>query len=45
MGCGSFCYSIAWTDNFPLIIVLRFVSDIMMGAFEVLAAGLDELCT
>ena len=37
MGCGSFCYSIAWTDNFPLIIVLRFVSDIMMGAFEVLA--------
>lgn len=36
MGCGAFVYSVAWTDNFFLISFLRAMSNLFMGAFEVL---------
>lgn len=36
MGCGAFTYSIAWTDDFFIVDVMRAVSEFFMGAFEVI---------
>ena len=36
MGCGAFCYSVAWTDDFFLINFMRAISSFFMGAFEVI---------
>jgi hypothetical protein len=36
MGCGAFVYSVSWTDDFILVEILRALSNIFMGAFEVI---------